>query len=314
VDPYDSPCRRQIGGERRQQGRLPRTVGADESENLTGADLHVHALEDLTRAEAYVERAGLGEDVAGDGGGGGFRTGTEQLAGDRPPRARRTRPPARCFNARVTDYDVLRVFCAPNGGYGNELGVVRDGSRVPERSDRQELAAKLGFSETVFVDDPERGVVDIYTPTLRLPFAGHPCVGTAWLLDVPELVTPAGVVGARLDGEFSWIEARAEWAPPRTLRQYATAAEVDDLPVPPPGEWIYAWAWEDESAGRIRARAFPGRDDGIEEDEATGAAALLLTDRLGRALNITQGMGSQILTAPQPYGWVEIGGRVFLER
>ncbi|MBT2412999.1 PhzF family phenazine biosynthesis protein [Streptomyces sp. ISL-12] len=227
----------------------------------------------------------------------------------------------------MTDYDVLRVFCAANGGYGNELGVVRDGSVLPERAERQAFAAKLGFSETVFVDDPERGVIDIYTPTLRLPFAGHPCVGTSWLLDVPELVTPAGVVGARQDGEFSWIEARAQWAPPRTLRQYATPAEVDDLPVPPKGErsemgvppdevWgrIYAWAWEDEAAGRIRARGFPGRDDGIDEDEATGAAALLLTDRLGRALNITQGSGSQILTAPQPHGWVEIGGRVFLER
>ncbi|MFM9613274.1 PhzF family phenazine biosynthesis protein [Streptomyces niveiscabiei] len=214
----------------------------------------------------------------------------------------------------MTDYDVLRVFCAPGGGYGNELGVIRDGSRIPERAERQELAAKLGFSETVFVDDPERGVIDIYTPTLRLPFAGHPCVGTAWLLDIPELVTPAGEVGARLDGEFSWIEARAEWAPPRTLRQYGSAAEVDDLPIPPPGEWIYAWAWLDEAAGRVRARAFPGRGDGIDEDEATGAAAILLTDQLGRALNITQGAGSQILTAPQPYGWVEIGGRVLLER
>ena len=84
--------------------------------------------------------------------------------------------------------------------------------------------------------------------------------------------------------------------------------------MPPPGEWVYAWAWEDEPAGRIRARAFPGRDDGIDEDEATGAAALLLTDRLGRALNITQGAGSQILTAPQPGGWTEVGGRVHLER
>ncbi|MET8813058.1 PhzF family phenazine biosynthesis protein [Streptomyces sp. NPDC004549] len=229
----------------------------------------------------------------------------------------------------MTDYDVLRVFCGPTGGYGNELGVVRNGSLVPERDDRQELAAKLGFSETVFVDDPERGVIDIYTPTSRLPFAGHPCVGTAWLLDVPELVTPAGEVGTRLDGEFTWIEARAEWAPPRTLRQYASAAEVDALDVPPPGEWIYAWAWEDEAAGRVRARAFPGRVDGrgdsrsggagactggIDEDEATGAAALLLTDRLGRALNITQGAGSQLLTAPQPHGWVEVGGRVVLER
>ncbi|MFC4332056.1 PhzF family phenazine biosynthesis protein [Streptomyces andamanensis] len=214
----------------------------------------------------------------------------------------------------MTDYDVLRVFCAANGGYGNELGVVRDGSLLPDSDERQALAAKLGFSETVFVDDPERGVIDIRTPTLRLPFAGHPCVGAAWLLDVPELRTPAGPVGTRLDGEFTWIEARPEWAPPRTLRRYASAAEIDDLAVPPPGEWIYAWAWEDEAAGRIRARAFPGRGDGIEEDEATGAAALLLTARLGRALNIVQGAGSQILTAPQPEGWVEIGGRVVLER
>ncbi|MGW1755191.1 PhzF family phenazine biosynthesis protein [Streptomyces mirabilis] len=214
----------------------------------------------------------------------------------------------------MTDFDVLRVFCGPGGEHGNELGVVREGSVMPDPEERQTFAAKLGFSETVFVDDPERGVVDIYTPTLRLPFAGHPCVGVGWLLDIPELVTPAGVVGVRLDGEFSWIEARAEWAPGRTLRQYASADEVDAMAVPEPGEWVYTWAWEDESAGRVRARGFPGRDDGIVEDEATGAAALLLTDRLGRALNIVQGTGSQILTAPQPGGWVEVGGRVRLLR
>ncbi|MEV8021151.1 PhzF family phenazine biosynthesis protein [Streptomyces sp. NPDC086554] len=208
--------------------------------------------------------------------------------------------------------DVLRVFCGPDGRHGNELGVVRDGARVAARGDRQAVAAKLGFSETVFVDDPERGVIDIYTPTLRLPFAGHPCVGTSWLLDVPELVTPAGVVEARQDGEFSWIAARAEWAPPRTLRFYGSAGDVEALRVPPPGEWVYAWAWEDEAAGRVRARAFPGRDDGIDEDEATGAAALLLTHQLGRALNITQGRGSQLLTAPGPGGLIEVGGRVRL--
>lgn len=208
--------------------------------------------------------------------------------------------------------DVLRVFCGPDGRYGNELGVVRDGGRVPDRAARQALAGKLGFSETVFVDDPERGHIDIYTPSTRLPFAGHPCVGTAWLLDLPELVTPAGAVTARHDGEFTWIAARPRWAPPRTLRAYGSAAEVEALAVPPAGEWVYAWAWEDEAAGRVRARGFPGRDDGIAEDEATGAAALLLTQQLGRALNITQGRGSQILTAPGPGGIVEVGGRVAL--
>ncbi|PJN01206.1 phenazine biosynthesis protein PhzC/PhzF [Streptomyces sp. CB01201] len=209
--------------------------------------------------------------------------------------------------------DVLRVFCGPDGGHGNALGVVREGADVPGEAARQELARQLGFSETVFVDDPERGTVDIYTPGVRLPFAGHPLVGTAWLLDLEVLELPVGDVLARQDGEFTWITTRSEWVPPRTLRQYASAAEVDALAVPEPGEWVYAWAWQDEAAGRVRARAFPGRGDGIEEDEATGAAALLLTQSLGRALNITQGAGSQLLTAPGPDGEIELGGRVLLD-
>lgn len=208
---------------------------------------------------------------------------------------------------------MLRVFCGPDRRFGNTLGVVRDGSRFPDPASRQALAGELGFSETVFVDDPERGAVDIYTPGLRLPFAGHPLVGAAWLLDVEVLELEVGDVTARDDGEFTWITVRPEWAPPRTLREYALPAEVDALDVPPPGEWVYAWAWQDEAAGRIRARGFPGRGDGIDEDEATGAAALLLTRQLGRALHITQGRGSQILTAPGPDGTVEIGGRVHLQ-
>lgn len=210
----------------------------------------------------------------------------------------------------MVDYELLRVFCGPDGEYGNELGVVRDGASLPSRDGRQALARELGYSETVFVDDPVSGAIDIYTPTLRLPFAGHPCVGAAWLLGVDRLVTAAGVVGVRREGGLTRIEARPEWAPGRTLRQYGSAAEVDALEVPPPGEWIYAWAWQDEAAGTVRARAFPGRGDGIDEDEATGAAALLLSARLGRELTITQGRGSQLLTGPRPGGLIEVGGRV----
>jgi predicted PhzF superfamily epimerase YddE/YHI9 len=208
------------------------------------------------------------------------------------------------------ELDVLHVFCDGDGRHGSALGVVRDPGRHPDRGSRQALAAELGFGETVFVDDPERGVLDIHTPAQHLPFAGNPLVGAAWLLDLEAVNPPVGEVWTRDDGEFTWITARAEWAAPWRLGQYASPAEVDALPAPPPGEGgLYAWAWEDEAAGRVRARAFPG---GAAEDEATGTAALLLTDRLGRALNIRQGRGSQILTAPGPDGIVEIGGRVRL--
>ncbi|MEV4257336.1 PhzF family phenazine biosynthesis protein [Spirillospora sp. NPDC049652] len=214
----------------------------------------------------------------------------------------------------MIDYEVLRVFCGADGRFGNRLGVVLDGPAVASPEERQAVAGELGFSETVFVDDAARGVIDIYTPGTRLPFAGHPCVGTAWLLGVPELVTAAGAVSVRREGDVTWVAARAGWAPPRTLREYGSSGEVDALEVPPPGEWVYAWARTDGSAAPsfqgIRARGFPGRADGIDEDEATGAAAMLLTAELGRPLVVTQGRGSQIFTRPLADGLVEVGGRV----
>ncbi|MFI0219039.1 hypothetical protein [Streptomyces lydicus] len=108
----------------------------------------------------------------------------------------------------MTDIEVLRVFCGPDGAAGNALGVVRDGAAVPGDAERAALAAQLGFSETVFLDDAARGTVDIV------------------------------------------------------------------------------------------------------EDEATGAAAVLLAHELGRPLDILQGAGSQLLTRPYPDGTVEVGGRV----
>jgi predicted PhzF superfamily epimerase YddE/YHI9 len=181
------------------------------------------------------------------------------------------------------------------------------------------VAARLGFSETVFVDDAGAGVIDIYTPSVRLPFAGHPLVGTSWLLGQlkarPEVLRPpAGSVPTWEDGEFTWVRGRAQWVPGRLMQQYPSVHEVNSLPWPPPGEgWLYAWAWQDRAAGRVRARGFPRRGDSIVEDEATGASAIVLTAELRQALDIMQGKGSQILTRPGPDNTVEVGGRVILE-
>lgn len=207
---------------------------------------------------------------------------------------------------------VPRVFCGPDGRHGNQLGVVVDGASVPP-DDRQGLAAHLGYSETVFIDDPRRGRCAIYTPEVELPFAGHPAVGTAWVLahegyDVDILRPPAGEVSVRTEGELTWVAARPEWCPPWELRRLESPAEVEAHPVAEAG-LLYVWAWLDEEAGLVRSRCFVP-EVGVEEDEATGSAALPLAAELDREIEVRQGRGSVIHARPAGGGMVEIGGRV----
>jgi predicted PhzF superfamily epimerase YddE/YHI9 len=213
---------------------------------------------------------------------------------------------------------LLRVFCGEDGSGGNPLAVFLDGAGVPDSNERQAIAADLGLSETVFVDDAPRGELRIFTPTVELGFAGHPTVGTAWLLarergPVQVLRPPAGELAVRYQDELTFVSARPEWAPFFEHEQLGSAAEVEAIDGPPGGhDAVEPWAWMDEDTGTVRARVFCERY-GIFEDEATGAAAVLLCARLGRALDIRQGKGSRILA--QPLGEaVEIGGRVALDQ
>ena len=216
-----------------------------------------------------------------------------------------------------TELTVLRVFIGPDGRGGNPLGVFLDGATIP-RDRRQAVAAELNFSETVFVDDREQGRVQILTPARELPFAGHPSVGTSWLLHetgtpIAILRPPAGDVSVRRDPDRTWITAQPAWvAHAFRFERLAAPADVDTVPQPPMGTpGVYIWAWIDEAAGEIRSRCFP-TDFGIAEDEATGLAAVILGGELQRDLTIRQGVGSEVLVRPQPGGWVEIGGRVEL--
>jgi predicted PhzF superfamily epimerase YddE/YHI9 len=216
----------------------------------------------------------------------------------------------------VPELHVLRVFVNEDREWGNRLGVFVKGSKVVE-SERQRVAAELGFSETVFVEDAEAGRIRIHTPTVELPFAGHPSVGAAWLLaqlgSPPDaLRPPAGEVAVRTGGGMTWIGARPEWSPPFEYLQLSSPAEVRGLDTADgPGD-VYAWAWIDESAGTVRARSFaPGA--GIAEDEATGSAALALCAQLGRPITVHQGRGSVLSAQPLADGRAEVGGRVVLD-
>jgi predicted PhzF superfamily epimerase YddE/YHI9 len=214
----------------------------------------------------------------------------------------------------MTGLRVLKVFVAADGRGGNPLGVVLDGAAVPEGR-RQAVAAALEFSETVFVDDAPTGAIRIYTPAAELSFAGHPTVGTGWLLrhlglGGAILRPPAGEVPTWQDGALSWIRARPAWVHPIERIQHATPAAVDALAGPQgAGGSTYAWAWIDEDAGILRARYFvPAL--GIGEDEATGAAAVMMGGLLRRPLEIRQGVGSVLHVRPGPDDTVEVGGRV----
>jgi predicted PhzF superfamily epimerase YddE/YHI9 len=200
---------------------------------------------------------------------------------------------------------VLRVFTDTDGGGGNPLGVVLDAS-THDSPRRQAMAAQLGYSETVFVEAGSR--LQIFTPTAELPFAGHPLVGSAWLLDEPVLHPPVGPVQAGASGERGWIRARAEWAPPFERIELPSPAAVDAFQAPPSGS-VQVWAWRDGASGAIRARVF-APDLGVVEDPATGSAAVALCAALERPLAIDQGPGCRIDVRPLGNGWFELAGTV----
>ncbi|MEE8244803.1 MAG: PhzF family phenazine biosynthesis isomerase, partial [Pseudomonadales bacterium] len=65
---------------------------------------------------------------------------------------------------------------------GNQLAVVEDCAHLDDAT-MQDIAREMNFSETTFVTarHDDRATVRIFTPTMELPFAGHPTLGTAWV-------------------------------------------------------------------------------------------------------------------------------------
>jgi predicted PhzF superfamily epimerase YddE/YHI9 len=209
----------------------------------------------------------------------------------------------------------VRVFVDDAGEHGNPLGILW--SSPATHKHEQQIAADLGFSETVFLDEVSDGIarMRIFTPARELPFAGHPTVGlAAWLRRSGEHLTaidvPAGRARVRVADDLDFVTAMPAWAPEFEFAQLSSPSDVAAVD---PDAFLdgahYVWAWSDEAAGRVRARMF-APDMGIREDEATGAAAVRLSGRVGRDLEIVQGTGSLLRTHVRYLGQqVEVGGR-----
>ncbi|MHB8643836.1 MAG: PhzF family phenazine biosynthesis protein [Gaiellaceae bacterium] len=213
---------------------------------------------------------------------------------------------------------------------GNQLAVFTDG-RAADDATMQALARELNFSETVFVLPPEadgHARMRIFTPTLELPFAGHPILGTAFVLAQPlqlieiRLETGRGTVPVRLEREgprvtFGWMEQ-----PLPQWRAYERAGELlevlgveSELPVDwydlgPSHVFVALRSAEEVAALRPDMQAIAAFDAGINcfapdgdrwktrmfapyhgvaEDPATGSAAGPLAVHLLRHGRIASG-------------------------
>jgi predicted PhzF superfamily epimerase YddE/YHI9 len=144
--------------------------------------------------------------------------------------------------------------------------VFEDGSSLGD-DQMQRLALEMNFSETVFLPPAEHGGdarIRIFTPAAELPFAGHPVLGTAFVvgearqLTSVQLETAAAAVAA-------CCAARVEAPAGGDLVQHRPGRELDgsrrpvsrcrgvyitDRPDDPPtgschGNWKRPWKFDD---------------------------------------------------------------------
>jgi trans-2,3-dihydro-3-hydroxyanthranilate isomerase len=85
---------------------------------------------------------------------------------------------------RSVEFSIVDVF-AEEKYAGNQLAVVRRGDKLAS-GEMQKIAREINFSETTFIigEARRRGGFDvrIFTPAAELPFAGHPTLGTAYVI------------------------------------------------------------------------------------------------------------------------------------
>jgi trans-2,3-dihydro-3-hydroxyanthranilate isomerase len=226
-------------------------------------------------------------------------------------------------SAELHPYFVCDVFTS-EPLEGNQLGVFADG-RPFDTGQMQRLAKEMNFAETVFLLPPQDGGdvrLRIFTPGAELPFAGHPVLGTAFVVgaalgaDAVTLETGAGLVPVALERDEGQVvfgrmmQPIPAWEPFTRERELLAALGVGEslLPVElyrngPPHVYVELASEDAVAALRpdmaaladlgVAAHSFAGRGPswktrmfypsaGVPEDPATGSAAGPLAIHLAR--------------------------------
>jgi trans-2,3-dihydro-3-hydroxyanthranilate isomerase len=117
---------------------------------------------------------------------------------------------------------------------GNQLAVFTDAREIPEEM-LQPLAREVNFSETTFIYPPEADghvKMRIFTPAREMPFAGHPTLGTAFVLAGPlqlgvlRIETARGTVPVELERDGARIVFGRMQQPLPTVERFERADEL----------------------------------------------------------------------------------------
>jgi len=117
---------------------------------------------------------------------------------------------------------------------GNQVAVFTDARGIPEEK-LQPLAKELNLSETTFIYPPRADghvYMRIFTPAVELPFAGHPTLGTAFVLAAPlqlieiKIETGRGTIPVQLEREGPRIVFGRMTQPLPSIAPFARADEL----------------------------------------------------------------------------------------
>ena len=213
---------------------------------------------------------------------------------------------------------------------GNQLGVFTDARSIPEDT-LLRLARELNFSETTFVYPPESGGhvrMRIFTPGGEVPFAGHPTLGTAFVLAAPlqlgeiRIETGRGIVPVRLERDGARIVFGRMEQPLPSVEPFAEADALlaalgvarSELPVeltttasvtctslfPPRTRWRRsgrAWRASAPRLGRrqlLRGRRRPLEDAHVRARARRRRGSRRPARRPGRSRSISPGTGGSL--------------------
>ncbi|MGB2925770.1 MAG: PhzF family phenazine biosynthesis protein [Limnothrix sp.] len=136
--------------------------------------------------------------------------------------------------SQTYSFHTLDVFTEQIFG-GNPLAVFPEAQGLNTQK-MQAIAKELNLSETVFVLPPEQADCDfklrIFTPLAEIPFAGHPTVGTAYLLAHLELIETGAALTNFKEG-IGKVPVSLQWKDGKIQNTFLQAAQLPEFDIVP---------------------------------------------------------------------------------